>query len=114
MSVVPTANVTIERGGGQVTVTSQRWRTATDDEHRSRVHLVLERAADAERTLIAEQVMRRRFRGLRNTLAFMDPDVERVVLRTDDRTADRAVGYEDGTARFRYDGRAYVLTKSSR
>ena len=114
VDLVPTADVSTERDDERVTATSKHWRAAPDEDHRARVHLVLERAENAERTIIAEQVMRRRFRGLRNTLAFAAPDVDRVVLRTDDRTADRAVGNDGGTARFRYDDQAYVLAKSSR
>lgn len=114
VTVAPTNDVTAERQDGSVTATSQRWQTAPDEDHRSRVHLVLERKADAEQTFIAEQVMRRWFRGLRNTLAFVAPDIERVVLRTDDRIADRVLGYDDGTLRFWYDGQAYVLSMSRR
>ncbi len=114
VSVVPTDDVTTDRTDGQVTATSDRWRTAPDAEDRSRVQLVLERAAGADRTLIPEQVMRRRRRGLRNTLAFAAPDVERVVLRTDDRTTAWSVGYDDGAAEFRYDGQAYRVSESSR
>jgi hypothetical protein len=114
VSVVPTDDVTTERTDGQVTVTSDRWRTVPDDGDRSRVELVLERAASADRTLIPEQVMRRRRRGLRNTLAFVAPDIERVVLRTDDRTTAWTVGYDDGAAGFRYEGQAYRVTESSR
>jgi hypothetical protein len=114
VSVIPTDDVTTERDTRTVTATSDRWRDAPDTEGRSRTHLVLERASTADRRLITEQVMRRRNRGYRNTLAFAASDVERVVLRTDDRTADRTVGYEDGTAQFRYGSQAYRITKSSR
>jgi len=117
VSVVPTDDVTSEREGGTVTATGQPWEAAPDAEHRSRVQLVLERTAgdgtEPERAFIAEQVMRRRFCGLRNTLAFDGPDLDRVVLRTDDRTAGQAVGYDGGSLTFRYDGQTYVLTKSS-
>jgi hypothetical protein len=114
VSVVPTDDVTTERDSGTVTATSDRWQSAPDTESRSRTHLVLERVDTADRQLIAEQVMRRRNRGYRNTLAFVAPDVERVVLRTDDRTADWTVGYDDGTSRLQYEGQAYRITKSSR
>lgn len=111
VTVVPTDDITTQRDGGTVTATSDRWRTAPDSEDRSRVSLVLEPVGDADRRLIAEQVMRRRYRGYRNTLTFVASDVERVVLRTDDRTADWTVGYDDGTALFRYDEQAYRITK---
>jgi hypothetical protein len=38
-------------------------------------------------------------------------DVARVVLRTDDRTADRTVGYDDGTTQFQYEEQAYRITR---
>jgi len=113
VSVVPTDDVTSERADGTVTATSDRWRNAPDDEHRSRRHLVVEPTTEADQRLIAEQVMRQRFRGLRNTLAFVGPDVERVVLRTDDRVADDVTGYDQGSRSFEFEGQAYIATKSS-
>lgn len=112
VQVVPTGDVTTERQSGTITATSDRWRTAVDDAHRSQVELVLERADQAERSFIAEQVMRRRFRGLRNTLSFVQ-GVERVVLRTDDRTANRTVGYGGGTRRFRFQEQPYIVSMAS-
>jgi hypothetical protein len=112
VSIVPTDGVTADREDGTVTVTGEAWRAAPDSEHRSRVQLVLERADEAGRTFIAEQVMRRRFRGLRNALAFAAPDVDRVLLRTDDQTADRAIGYDDDELRFRYDEQSHVIRKT--
>jgi hypothetical protein len=111
VTVVPTDDVTTQRDGETVTATSERWRTAPDAEGHSRVSLALETVGDADRRLIAEQVMRRRDRGYRNTLAFVTADVARVVLRTDDRTADRTVGYDDGTTRFEYEEQAYRITR---
>jgi hypothetical protein len=114
VSVVPTDDVTSERANGTVTATSDRWRNAPDDEHRSRRQLVVEPTAEADQRLIAEQVMRRRFRGLRNTLAFVESDVERVVLRTDDRVADDVTGHDQGSRSFEFEGKAYTVTESSR
>jgi hypothetical protein len=111
VTVVPTDDVTAQRDGDTVTVTSEHWRTAPDAEGRSRVSLVLETVGDTDRRLVAEQVMRRRYRGYRNTLAFVTSDVARVVLRTDDRTADWTVGYDDGTTRFQYEEQAYRITR---
>lgn len=113
VTIVPTDDVIATRSNGTVTATAKPWRTAPDDEHRSRAELVLEPAETAERTVIAEQVMRRRRRGFRNTLAFADQDVERVVLRTDDQAADRALGYGDGQSRFRFDGDTFVLARAT-
>lgn len=113
IQVVPTDDATTDREDGRVTVTSDRWRSAPDQEGRSRARLVLRDADDAERTLIPEQVMRRRNRGLRNTLAVAGPDVEQVVLRTDDQVADRALGHDEQSARltFQFDGEAYQLSR---
>ena len=114
VTVEATDDLRVDRADGVVTATSDRWRTAPDAENRARVHLVLERTETADRRLIAEQLMRDRFRGLRNIVAFADPDADRVILRTDDRTADRAVGYDaDASARFRYDDARYVVTRAA-
>ncbi|MGQ3328622.1 MULTISPECIES: hypothetical protein [Halorubrum] len=108
VSVVSTDDATSDSNGSAVTVTADRWRTADGGE---RATLTLERAQTAGRTLIVEQVMRHPNRGYRNLLAFVDEDVERVVLRTDRQTADWIV--DDGeTARVRYDDQAYSVTKS--
>ena len=111
VTVVPTDDVTAHRDRGTVTATSERWRKAPDSEGRSRVSLVLETVGDADRRLVPEQVMRRRYRGYRNTLAFVTADVARVVLRTGDRTADRTVGYDDGIAEFQYGEQPYRITR---
>lgn len=109
IEIVPTEEVSVERTGDRVTVTSPEWGAAGNDDHREQVRLRLTRADAAEQTLIREQVMQDRYRGLRNTLAFLEPDVSEVVLRTSDRVADRATGYESQRARVRVDGQAYEL-----
>jgi len=111
VTVVPADDATSESDGTVVTVTEDRWRAAVDSGDGERATLTLERAQTADRTLIAEQVMRRRNRGYRKLLAFIDEQIERVVLRTDRRTADRMVD-GDETVRFRYDDQAYNITKS--
>lgn len=116
VEVVPTRDVTTERDGATLTATSDRWRRAPDEQGAERAKLVLEGADAADRRLIAEEVMRERFRGYRNTLAFAGPDVDTVVLRTDDRVVSRSVG-GDGTPRtVRFDGTAYTVSarRSSR
>lgn len=115
VDVVATGDVTTAREGSTVTATSDRWRRSEAEEGTGRAELVLERATDSDRRLVAEQVMRDRFRGYRNTLAFARPDVDRVVLRTDDRVADRVVGFDEeaSPARFRFDGTDYVLSRST-
>lgn len=124
VSVVPTEDVTSEHSQNQVTVTSQADSEnagsdadddptdTADDSDRSddaTTKLVLTRAESAAGRLIPEQVMRDRNRALRNTLAFVDDDVERVVLRTNERVADRALGYGDDVHSFMFQGEAYEL-----
>lgn len=110
VEIVPTADTTVERDGDRVTVTSARWDAATKDDHQEQVRLRLTRTDSAELTLIREQVMQRRYRALRNTFALLDDSVEEVVLRTNDRVADRVTGYDSQRASFRLDGEAYELT----
>jgi len=107
VSVAPTDNATSESDGTAVTVTADGWRAASNGDDGERASLTLERAQTAGRMLIPEQVMRRRNRGYRNLLAFTDEAVERVVLRTDTRTADQTVGFDNETTRFRYADQAY-------
>lgn len=113
VELVPTADATAERDGDRVVVTNDEWRAAGEGAHGDRTRLRLTRADAAERTLIREQVMQRRYRGLRNSLPFLDADVNEVVLRTDDTVADRATGYESSRARFRLDGAAYEIAVES-
>lgn len=108
IEITPTAGVEAERADGTVTVTSPRWSAGADDA----ATLTLTRADSAAETLVREQVMRRRYRGLRNTLPFVEAGVEAVVLRTGEHVAQQLVGYESQTRRFRIDGRAYELTVS--
>jgi len=84
---------------------------ASNGDDGERASLTLERAQTAGRMLIPEQVMRRRNRGYRNLLAFTDEAVERVVLRTDTRTADQTVGFDNETTRFRYADQAYRVAR---
>lgn len=106
IDIVPTADAESERDGDTVTVTTSNWR----DEDRDRLQLRLRRADSADRQLVREQVMLRRYRGLRNTLPFLEPDVDEVVLRTSETVVDSAVGFDSERARYRVDGRAYELT----
>jgi hypothetical protein len=103
VTVVPTDGVSATRAGDRVTVDSPR---PTRD-GRDPVALTVARADAADRTLIAEQVMQRRFRGLRNTLPFFESGVESVTLHTDDAVVGRAIGYDGSSARFRFRGDAY-------
>ncbi|WP_123536880.1 hypothetical protein [Halosimplex salinum] len=98
VSIEPTDDVTSERTGATVTVTSpRRERTETT----SPATLTLTSADDADRTLVPEQVMQRRYRGLRNTVAFLTDDVETVRLETSERVAERVVGHDTDRQRVR-------------
>jgi len=73
--------------------------------------LVVERADSADERLIAEQVMRRRNRGLRNTLSFFESGVTRVRLSTLEQVVDEAVGFDEPPRQFQFDGQAYVVRR---
>lgn len=103
-TITPTDDASAERDGDTVTVTTPRW----DDGDRSpSATLTVTRAGSADETLIPEQVMRDRFRGLRNALAFFEDGVGTVVVRTDEHVAERVVGYESDVRTFAVEGRAY-------
>ncbi|MFB6071895.1 MAG: hypothetical protein ABEJ88_02910 [Halobacterium sp.] len=112
--VTLTEGATVERDGGSVTVTSSKYGDGDDVPDAT---LTLTRTDGADERLIAEQVMQAgsgwfgpRLRGLRNALAPMETGVERVVVRTNARVAERAVGYDEQPRRFRFRGQAYELT----
>lgn len=108
IEIVPTGDVEVESDGETVTVTNPDWSEDREDA----VTLTLTRADSAEETLIREQVMRRWYRGLRNTLAFVENDIEEVRLRTTERVAQGSIGYDGSTRRFRVDEQAYELSSS--
>jgi hypothetical protein len=105
VAVVPTEDVSADRDGARVDVDSPR---PTRD-GRDPVTVVVSRADGADRTVVAEQVMRRRYRGLRNTLPFFESGVDEVALHTDDTVAEQAVGYDRSSTRFRFRGDAYEV-----
>lgn len=106
VEIVPTDDVEHDRDGSVVTVTSPEWSEDGEDA----VTITLTRADSAEETIIREQVMRRWHRGIRNTLAFVEADVEEVRLRTIERFAHGPIGYDGSTRRFQFDGQAYELS----
>lgn len=113
VTVTPTDDVETERDGQTITVTADRY---GDDDRPADATLTLTRAESADERLIAEQVMRTsgirpENRSLRNALAVLEPDVETVVVRTDERAVDNVVGYDSTTRRFRFQGQAYEVTK---
>lgn len=116
VDVVPTDDATVVGAeDGTVTVRSER-----HGDGRPATLTVARASGDADR-VIPEQVLRERFRGLRNSLPYFDRSaprgdgrVERVRLRTDERTAGRVVrrggGGETARFRFRFDGATYEAT----
>lgn len=99
--------VDVTREGDVVSVTSARYEATTDPT------VVTARRVqdDPAASLVVEQVMQNP--GLRNTLAFFEPDVREVRLQTDRSVAGRVhdSGYE--TRRFRFEGDAYAVTVES-
>jgi hypothetical protein len=113
VDIVPTDDARIERDGNRTVVTTDRH---GDGDHPPDATVALTRADAADERLIAEQVMSdggfsAQGRGLRNLLAAMTSDTERVVLRTDDHVADAAVGYDTRVRRFRVRGQAYEVSR---
>jgi hypothetical protein len=110
VDILPTEDVTTTRDGATVTVTTPAY---GDDDHPPDARLVVTRSdADPETRLIPEQVMRSRYRGLRNTLAFVDSEVERVVLRTDRHVVDRVVGHDADSLTVRVSGIVYEAVRA--
>lgn len=105
MSVAPTDGLEVTGDGAHVRV---EWPRREDEVPPAQ--LSLSRTASADERLIGEQVMQPRNAALRNTLAFMTPETERVTLVTDRNTVARGArtgGYEDGTFQFGYRDGAY-------
>ncbi|WP_225333296.1 hypothetical protein [Halomicrobium urmianum] len=126
VEVVPTGDAAAERDGGTVTVTTDSY---GDGERPADAALAMAPADDADeqspsiprssptreaadRRLIAEVLMRDRNRALRNALAHAADDVERVVVRTDERAVDRTLGYDSDRRRFRFRGQTYEARRA--
>lgn len=113
VTLVPTDDASVERDGGTVTVTTDRY---GDGEHPPDATFTLTRTDAAEKRVIAEQVMNSgRFgsggRGLRNVLAVVRSDVDRVVLRTDEHAFGSDLREEGATRRFTFRGQASEITR---
>lgn len=92
------------RDGDVVTVTSARYETATDP----RIVTVRRVEGDPDAVeLVVEQAMQNT--GLRNALAFIEPEVGEVRLRTDRAVAARVHEYPFETRRFRFRGDAHEV-----
>lgn len=126
VTLAPTGDLTVERDRSRVVVTAPEF---GDGEHPPDARLTVRPvevggAGTEVGRVLAEQVMRQRNRGLRNTLAFVDEGVETVVLRADTNAVPRYVrneadseadgsnsGTDGGTThRFRFRGRDYELS----
>lgn len=105
VTIVPT-DATAEREGARAVVTTDRWNDGRDP---SSATLTATPAGGADETLVPEQVMRPRYRALRNALAAFEPGVEEVVVRTDEHAVDRVVGHDADARRVGVDGRAYEV-----
>ncbi len=109
VDVRPTDDVTAKRDGSTVTVRRDGRDQMASDPATATVTPIDE----AERRLIAEQVMRPWNRAVRNTVPFFGDDVEEVVLETTNRVIDQAVAFGSDTHRFTFRGRAYQFVGES-
>jgi hypothetical protein len=101
-AVEPVAGAEASREGAAVTV------DVPDPDHDPGPGTVrLTRTDSADRRLLAEQVMQRRFSVFRNGLPFFEPDVEEVVVETTENAARQVVGYDADARRFEFDCQAY-------
>ena len=112
VSLALSDSATIEREGDIVTVTTESY---GDGERPSDATFTLTRTETADGRIIAEQVMgARRFGGgddgVRNALAAMESDVDRVVVRSDERGFN-SLREEGDSRRFRFRGQAYEITR---
>lgn len=108
VSVEPMAETTASRSGATVTVD-----VPDPDYEQEPGTLTLTRAESADERLVAEQVMRRRFRALRNGLPFFEPGVETVVVKTTENAAQDITGYDATSRSFRFDGQAYEASRET-
>jgi len=115
VTIVPTGNVTTERDGDTVTVTTGSY---GDGEHPPDASFTLTRVDSASERVLPEQVMASgNFgspgNGLRNALAAMTADIHRVIVRADKHAVDQALGNEKRTRRLELRGQAYELSRRS-
>lgn len=100
LTITPDENLAVSRDGATITVTARGDDSAT---------LTATRDERADTRLVREHVQR--LAGLRNTLAFFEDGVERVVLRTDADTV-RAVLGDARSLSIQVAGNVYHLEKS--
>jgi len=104
--VRPTDDVIARREGSTMTVDDPR----RSDPDTDPATATLTWTDTAERTLIPEQIAQPWNRALRNTIPYLDGDVERVVLETAMDVVARAVEFGIADYTFAYRGDAYRLT----
>lgn len=113
VEIVPTADAEVTVDCRESTVTVDDY---GDGERPADALFALTRVDRADERLIPEQVMgETAFEdaggGLRNALAAMRADVDRVVVRADDHVVDAALGYDTDVRRFETRGQAYEATR---
>jgi len=118
--VTPTDDTTVVGAGdGRVVVRSDRHLDTGEHRERATLTLAVDGSSGTADPVVAEQAMRPRFQGLRNTLGYVGDDAladragtsdYRVVLRTDDRTAQQVLGYDGDSRRLSFGGQRYELT----
>lgn len=117
--ITVTEDVRVEQEGDTVTITTPQY---GDDEHPPDESFALTRVESADERMIAEEITAPGVEdtggaipppelGLRNALAVMDSDIDRVVVRADNYLVDDAVGHEEETSRFEFRGQAYQATR---
>jgi len=111
-----TADAVVEGDDDTVTVTTDRY---GDDDHPPDASFALTRVDSADERVIPEQIATgidrgpTGERGLRNALAVMDSDVNRVIVRADEHVVDRTIGYDEDMKRFELRGQAYQVKRLS-
>lgn len=108
----PTPDATVEREGATARVTTERFDDGSDPPD---ARLVVTRAETADERLIVEQLYRDHpfgtNRALRNGVAVMEPSLDRVVVRTDERAVDGAIGSQAETRHVGVRNTAYELAR---
>jgi hypothetical protein len=97
LPVNPEFEAPIERDGGVVTVTTERW----GNDQTANAELVAEPVDAGGRRVIAEQCYQLRFGALKNVFGFAGEGVDRIVVQTSRRAAERAVPTGDSRVSFR-------------
>lgn len=109
--IAPSGQATVEADGDTVVMTyeNQNYENMPDGA------LTLERTDSAENRILPEQLMGRDdgaiYGPLRDALAMMDDDVERVVARADASFVHHPISHDEDVRRFRFRGQAYAARR---